>query len=389
MSARPATGHSRLIPTLDFMLAFQPVLHNKLGRSGPRLAAVTVTVGILLASPAWPGDFSDIHQLAERGRTEDALRRLESLLVDEPRQLEGQFLRGVLLAELGRHDQAQRAFRALSRDYPERPETIHNLAVLQAMAGRPATAIIALVDLLERYPGYETAASNLDRIRRGGFDPLNQDASQVALELTPRLGDLPPAAPVEEFPGPQPTAEPAEPEAPPAQSTAELEAPPATPMPEPEAQPVAPTPEPAAGPGAETMHETTTVVPEPVPAAPAAQASDDLRSELESLVGAWAAAWSRQRVREYLDFYAAEFQPTGFPSREAWEAVRRQRVASPSFIEVEIDPDSLTVHRDGPGEASVAFIQRYRSDRYSDTVRKTLGLVRQDGVWRIQSEVSR
>ena len=83
-----------------------------------------------------------------------------------------------------------------------------------------------------------------------------------------------------------------------------------------------------------------------------------------------------------------EFQPVGHASRDAWEAVRRQRVAAPSFIEVSIDLDSMDIQRPGPDEASATFVQSYRSDRYGDTVRKTLGFARRGGEWRILSEVS-
>jgi hypothetical protein len=69
--------------------------------------------------------------------------------------------------------------------------------------------------------------------------------------------------------------------------------------------------------------------------------------------------------------------------------VRRQRVAAPSFIEVEIDPATMTVRETVPDEASVTFTQRYRSDRFSDTVEKTLDLVREAGAWRIRRELSR
>lgn len=81
--------------------------------------------------------------------------------------------------------------------------------------------------------------------------------------------------------------------------------------------------------------------------------------------------------------------PVGFSSRSSWEASRRQRVAPPSFIELKIDLESMIVRQVGTDAASVSFVQLYRSDRYSDTVQTTLGLVRQAGDWKIASETSR
>lgn len=326
------------------------------------------------AAPA--GDLDKIQALADRGRTEEALRRLEDVLVQEPGQLEGQFLRGVLLAELGRYPEAERTFESLARQYPDRPEPVHNLAVLHAADRRPATAILALEELVERYPTYELAAVNLERIRRvaasDAFEPLTSDPARVQLALTARLGTYPAVEPAAE--PPQATApEPAEPE--PAADAAAIE--PAAIVelptaPEPEVEAPVPAPEP--------------VVARPVPRSSSASR---LRAELEAVVEAWAAAWSQQRIKEYLAFYAEDFAPAENASREEWERGRRQRVAAPGFIEVEIDRSTLRVVENGPREASVIFVQRYRSDRYRDEVEKTLDLVKVAGDWRIRRETSR
>ena len=343
--------------------------------------AATLLVAALTAVPASSTELDRIQALADRDRAAEALRQLEDHLVGRPEQLDGQLLRGALLAELGRSDEAERVFRQLESQYPDQPEPTHNLAVMQARAFKPATAIKALEEIVGDFPTYETAASNLARIRdgasRGDFDPLTADSSRLELALTPRLR-FPAAAagsPTPETEEPalaarEPIGSPAA-EVPPMEPPAEL---PATAA--------------AAGvsPGEPSAEEETMA---PMAEAPASPPADELRAELEAAVTAWASAWSHQRVKEYLGFYASEFQPSGHPSRAAWEAVRRQRVAAPSFIEVEIDLDSMTVERTGPDAASATFGQSYRSDRYSDSVTKTLGFVRESGAWRIRSEVSR
>lgn len=364
------------------------------------LAIVLVLAGFLPAS-APAAELDKIQSLAERGRTEEALSKLDALLIGDPSQLEARFLRGVLLAELGRNSEAERAFQMLIQEHPERPEPTNNLAVLQALGGRPATAIVTLEALVDRFPTYVTAARNLATIRRGsggGFDPLSPEAARMPLALTAQLGSYP-AAPSAAGPAPagSPAEPPAAPDAPPearARPAAvvpapEPEAASPTTAPEPRAQPVGTAPEAEPAPAPVAVSEPEAAAPEPTAAAATPPAATDLRAQLEPVVAAWAEAWSQQRVRDYLGFYAGDFQPEGFASRDAWESTRRQRVAAPSFIEVEIDLDSMTVRETGPDGAEVTFVQRYRSDRFGDTVEKTLGFVRRDGAWRIRSESSR
>ncbi len=108
---------------------------------------------------------------------------------------------------------------------------------------------------------------------------------------------------------------------------------------------------------------------------------------VEAFVRAWADAWSRQAVDDYLAHYSEEFQPADGSSRAAWEALRRQRLTRPSFIEVKVTDmefESLDANR-----AKATFRQAYRADRYQDVVVKTLELVRDGDRWRIVGEQSR
>ncbi len=369
------------------------------------LAALLLLTG--LPAPSAPADLAAIEALAAEGRTERALSRLEAFLAEHPTDFEGLFLKGVLLVESRRTTDAEAVFLRLAREHPDRPEPINNLAVLKAASGKRATAIAALEDLVAHYPTYETAATNLERIRVDLGAATNYDqrlaaetetpapaapSSKIQLVLTGELGSHPRAEPE---PEPALAAEPA----PTAAATAAARAggataatggvlPAATPMTEAvveaESRPEAPG---AESPTAATVEAATAEPGEEAEVAPGAIARD-LRVELANAVSAWAAAWSEQRVKNYLSFYAADFQPTGFSSREAWEATRRQRVAAPSFIEVDIDLGSMRVTEIGPDQASATFVQRYRSDRYGDTVEKTLVFVREDGGWRIRTERS-
>ncbi len=116
----------------------------------------------------------------------------------------------------------------------------------------------------------------------------------------------------------------------------------------------------------------------------AAPGSPAIREQLIGATESWARAWSEQRADDYLGFYSERFQPPGSVTRAEWEALRRDRITRPRFIQVGIG--GLEVELTTPVLARVTFDQSYRSDSYRDAVRKTLELVREDGRWKILDE---
>ncbi|MDD5384744.1 MAG: outer membrane protein assembly factor BamE [Gallionella sp.] len=118
--------------------------------------------------------------------------------------------------------------------------------------------------------------------------------------------------------------------------------------------------------------------PLPQPVAKADPAADVLKS-----VQAWSAAWSAKNVRGYLAAYMSEYKPQGM-SREAWEKQRLERISKPKVIEVELSEVNVSVQDDS--HASASFTQRYRSDLYRDSTRKTLQLKKVGAAWLIDSE---
>ncbi len=116
----------------------------------------------------------------------------------------------------------------------------------------------------------------------------------------------------------------------------------------------------------------------PPPVAKAEPAEEVLRS-----VQAWSAAWSAKDTRGYLAAYLAGYSPQGM-SRAAWERQRRERLGKPREIEVGLSEISVSM-QDG-SHATVSFMQRYRSDLYGDSTRKTLQLEKVGDAWLIASE---
>ncbi len=109
-------------------------------------------------------------------------------------------------------------------------------------------------------------------------------------------------------------------------------------------------------------------------------------SEPAAAVQRWAAAWSGRRIDDYLAFYSQRFQPPDEMSRDDWEAYRRSRIQSKRRIDVRLSRIEDEVL--GPDRARVVFDQSYSSDDYSDTVRKTLELVKEGDRWLIVEERS-
>ncbi|MFP5482216.1 MAG: TRAP transporter large permease subunit, partial [Gammaproteobacteria bacterium] len=118
-------------------------------------------------------------------------------------------------------------------------------------------------------------------------------------------------------------------------------------------------------------------------AAPAGPSPAQLQTEVTEVVSNWAAAWSARDVEGYLSFYSSSFELPGALSRAQWESQRRARIANKSSIEVDIS--NLNVQINGE-EATAEFDQSYKADKYSDNVRKTLRLKKEDGRWKIVTE---
>lgn len=115
-------------------------------------------------------------------------------------------------------------------------------------------------------------------------------------------------------------------------------------------------------------------------APPTAEPVDPLVTA-EETVRAWAAAWSEQRVDEYLDFYSSAFEPPDGLTRGQWNDQRRDRLTRPPWIRVEVEAIEATAVTED--RVTVTFDQSYETPTYRDRVRKTLELAREGEVWRI------
>jgi ketosteroid isomerase-like protein len=126
--------------------------------------------------------------------------------------------------------------------------------------------------------------------------------------------------------------------------------------------------------------------PEKAPEKAAEKAAPRSNDDVIRSVNAWARAWASNDVPGYLSFYAPDFQTPGGMSRSAWENERKQRIAKPRKIEVDVQ--NPAVKFDDKSRAIVTFRQQYKSPPLNVTSTKTLVMVKSGDKWLIQQERS-
>ncbi|WP_319380086.1 hypothetical protein [Thiomicrorhabdus sp.] len=107
--------------------------------------------------------------------------------------------------------------------------------------------------------------------------------------------------------------------------------------------------------------------------------------EMTGLVESWRQAWASQDVDRYLSFYdREEFVPKNGMAYSEWERSRQRILKRPKFIRIYLD--DIRVEEVSSDERKVTFSQRYQSDRFKDSMHKTLVWKAKQGDWKIVSE---
>ena len=335
---------------------------------------------LLLLSPAQADELKDIHELASRGQTAAALKRIDSYISAHPQDVQAQFTKGVILAEQGKRDDAIKIFSGLTQKYPNLPEPYNNLAVLYADRGDYDKAKAALEIAIKTHPSYATAHENLGdiyaRMASEAYDKalqLDNDNTRaqnklsLITELLPSTSRPTILAQAAQKPTVVPKPKPATPPAPPTIGNP--------------ASPAKTEPKPASTKSEEPSQTPAT---KPEASKPAPSAADPGKA-VAAAVKEWAQAWSSQNVQRYLASYADTFQAPG-GDRKAWEATRRERVSSPQKIRVDIS--NLRVKLEGDDKAKASFRQSYRTGNTSLRTDKTLVMKKVGGDWLIEQELT-
>ncbi len=321
--------------------------------------STALLIGLLTVSmPLYADEFQDATQLFKQGQNAPALTKINSFLVNKPRDAQGRFLKGLILTGQGKSADAIRIFSDLTRDYPELPEPYNNLAVLYASQSQYDKAKSALEMAIRTHPSYATAHENLGdiyaKMASQAYDRAlkldsNNTTTQTKLAM---IQDL--------FSDKTRNMAPA-PRSPVAASL---------PQPVAEVRPAAPAARPAA----------------PVITAKAPEEAAPVVTDkaIQQAVESWADDWSSKNVKKYLSHYAPDFVTPDKESRSAWAKTRHERISRPKHIEVSVS--NIKVDFTDSSHATVRFHQDYKASNFKASGGKTLLMVKSGGNWLIQQE---
>jgi tetratricopeptide (TPR) repeat protein len=323
--------------------------------------AISALFAILAPGLVYADDASDASKLYKAGQLNEAIKKIDAVLSQKPKDAQMRFLKGIILTEQNKSAEAIVVFTKLTDDFPELPEPYNNLAVLYASNGQYQKASAALEMAIRTNPTYGTAHENLGdvyaKLASQSYDKaLQLDSSNSTAKLKLNLvknliGNT--------SGGTNPKLNP------PAAVTA-----PVTTAPAPAQTTVA------------AANNTKPSDPKPaVKPTPTTSDKDTVTTAVES----WAKAWSNQDVNKYLSYYAKDFQTPNGESRSNWAEDRRSRIEGKGKINVRIEDLNIKVE---DSTATVKFKQFYTSDRLSSTSRKVLVLNKHDGKWLIKQERS-
>lgn len=301
-------------------------------------------------SAAHADELKDISQLADQGQSAVALDRVNTYIAANPKNAQALFMKGVLLAEQGRRDEAIKTFTDVTEKFPNLPEPYNNLAVLYADQGQFDKARKALETAIKTHPSYATAHENLGDI----YARMASEAYDKALQLdtgnTRAQGKL---SLIKDLFGTGNKTTIAAKEVT-KDATKEI---------------------------TKNIVPATTEVKKPVVNSPA-----NASEAITAAVNNWSKAWASKNIEQYFASYGAGFKPANGQSRQAWEQQRRERIAKPSKISVEVS--NLNIATNDNGTAKVRFKQSYRADGKPIRTNKTL-LMKKDGDnWYIEEEIA-
>lgn len=335
-------------------------LTTSMTRFGMILPASILSASLFL-SPAHADELKDISQMADQGQTVAAIDRINTYITANPKNAQALFMKGVLLAEQGRRDEAIRTFTDVTEKFPNLPEPYNNLAVLYADQGQFDKARKALETAIKTHPSYATAHENLGDI----YARMASEAYDKALQLdTSNTRAQTKLSLIKDLFGT-------------GNKTTFASKEPAKAEPTKVANPTRPA----------DIKKPDIVkadkAPEKVATVPPKSNDDDA---LTAAVNDWAQAWASKNLDKYFASYGSSFEPAKGESRKVWEQQRRERIAKPSKISVDIS--NVKVTSVDSNNAKVRFKQSYRADGKAISTTKTLVMKRDGSNWFIEQEIA-
>lgn len=111
------------------------------------------------------------------------------------------------------------------------------------------------------------------------------------------------------------------------------------------------------------------------------------RATLAAALDRWRADWESRDAERYLEHYAADFHSDS-QDRDAWFAHKRAVNAGKTWVKVSLSEVSMLRYPRESDMVVVSFRQDYRSNNFSNVMRKLQYWKKQDGRWRILYEGS-
>jgi tetratricopeptide (TPR) repeat protein len=334
-------------------------------------ASAALCILLTFTAGSHADEVQDANRLFKQGQLAQALEMVNGHLANKPKDAQARFLKGLIVNEQGDVAQAISIFTELTNDYPELPEPYNNLAVLYAGQSQYEKAKIALEMAIRTHPSYATAHENLGDI----YAKMASQAYDRALQLDKNnAGTQTKLALIRDLFGKG--AQSTRPKVPALAATAPAQKP---------AVVAASTPAPAADHTPTEPAAAPAKAQPPVAKIPAAPKPDASITVLKATRD-WAAAWSGKNVKRYLGFYAAEFKTPNGTTRQAWEALRKDRISKPKSIKVVVDNTKVEIIDDT--HARVSFRQHYSASHFKSVSTKTLDWVKTAKGWQILEEAS-
>jgi len=356
------------------------------------LALVGVIVFTVPAATSAADALDAVKANIEAGRSDAAVKTLQSMVASNPEDYQAWFLLGVASSRQQRFHQAIEAFRRVIELKPELAEPHNNLAVIYNELGDVRAAVKELEASLAKRPGYAVAEENIgdlyvklalqhyrSALARQASPALEQRYTRLLQVRDPASGA---AAERDAAQLPTDQEKPAE-----AQAAAPA-AQPEKPEPVADAAVQETAPQPMEAPLPQKLPVIDAMADQKKASASDSELPEPVRAEIVAAVERWRSAWSARDVEAYFAAYASDFEvPARFTSLDEWKKYKRRVISSKRWIKVELSEMTVAID-DESGHARVKFFQKFSSNSYTGDDRKLLEMQFDGADWKIVREVS-
>ncbi len=143
-------------------------------------------LGICMSSMAQTAPSSTnldaIKKALQTGQLDQAQKLVAQARDSAPKEVQWQFMEGVIQAQQGQTDKAIETFKKITEKYPDQSEAFNNLGVLYAAKGRLEESRAYLEKALLTHPSYAAAHRNLSDV----LSQLAKDSYGKALQVDPK-----------------------------------------------------------------------------------------------------------------------------------------------------------------------------------------------------------